>query len=94
MANSVSARKRIRQNEARNAMNKSRKSAFRTEVKKLLTLASKGNVSGAREHLATAMSTIDKAAKKRSIHPNAAARYKSRLQRAIQRAEKGATSKG
>lgn len=89
MAHSVSARKRIRQNESRRLRNKAQKSAFRTEVKKLLTLARKGDVAGARTQLAVASSTIDKAAKTHAIHANAAARYKSRLTRAIVRAEAG-----
>lgn len=93
MANSVSARKRIRQNEARNEMNKARKSAFRTEVRRLLTLAAKGSIVEANAALGKAMSSIDKAAKKRSIHPNAASRYKSRLHRAITRAKKAGAAK-
>lgn len=74
-------------------MNKARKSAMRTEIKRVVTNAAKGNVAGASENLATAMKRIDKAAKKRSIHPNAASRYKSRLARAINRAKK-ASAKG
>jgi|GEM_PF-59395 len=90
MAHSVSARKRIRQNESRRLRNKAQRSAFRTEVKKLLTMARKGDVAAARTHLAVASSTIDKAAKTHAIHAKAAARYKSRLARAIARAEAGA----
>ena len=90
MAHSVSAQKRIRQNESRRLRNKAQKSTFRTEVKKLLALAEKGNVDAAAKSLPYAMKRIDKAAKTRAIHPNAAARYKSRLHRAIARAKKSA----
>lgn len=87
MAHSVSARKRIRQNETRRLRNKAQRSAFRSEVKKLLTMARKGDVAGARKHMPLAVRQIDKAAKTNAIHANAAARYKSRLHRAIVRAE-------
>lgn len=93
MAHSVSARKRIRQNESRRIQNKATRSAYRSEVRKLLSLATDGDVKGATEQLATAMKKIDKAAKKRAIHPNAASRYKSRLHRAIARASKADAKK-
>ncbi|MFN0205652.1 MAG: 30S ribosomal protein S20 [Planctomycetota bacterium] len=93
MAHSVSARKRIRQNEARRIRNKATKSSYRTEIKKVLTLAAKGNLEGAKTEIPNAMKRIDKAAKTRAIHPNAAARYKSRLHRAIARAAKEAAAK-
>lgn len=86
MAHSVSAQKRIRQNERRRVANKAMKSSFRTEVKKVLDLAAKGQTDDAKKALPLAMKRIDKAAKTRAIHPNAAARYKSRLGRAIKRA--------
>lgn len=86
MAHSVSARKRIRQNESRRLQNKAMKSAFRTEIKRVLDLAATGKVEEAQSKLPFAMKRIDKAAKTRAIHPNAAARYKGRLSRAIARA--------
>jgi small subunit ribosomal protein S20 len=91
MAHSVSARKRIRQNEKNRLHNKALKSSFRSEIKKVLSLATKGNVAEATKELPMAMKRIDKAAKKRAIHPNAAARYKSRLHRALARASKSTT---
>ena len=45
------------------------------------------------KNLPNAMKRIDKAAKTRAIHPNAAARYKSRLARAIARAGKKPAAK-
>ena len=93
MAHSVSARKRIRQNEARRIDNKTKKSAFRTEIKKVLELAAAGKADAAEKQLPLAMKQIDKAAKTRAIHRNAAARYKSRLARAIHRARKKPAAK-
>lgn len=94
MAHSVSANKRIRQNESRRIRNKAIRSSYRTEIKKVLTLAAKGNLEGAKDEIPNAMKRIDKAAKTRAIHPNAAARYKSRLHRALVRATKEVAAKG
>jgi small subunit ribosomal protein S20 len=93
MAHSRSARKRIRQNLSRKLRNKAQRSSFRTEIKKVLALAARGDRSAAEKQLPLAMKRIDKAAKTLAIHPNAAARYKSRVHRAIVRAEKGKTGK-
>ncbi|MBL8696561.1 MAG: 30S ribosomal protein S20 [Planctomycetes bacterium] len=93
MAHSVSARKRIRQNIARNLRNKAQRSAFRTEIKRVLAMTSKGDVKAAEAELPQAMKRIDKAAKTLAIHPNAAARYKSRLHHAIARAKKSGVKK-
>ena len=79
MANSRSAKKRIRVNERRRLRNQSYRSATRTLVRK----AERAIVAGADEGTATAVgeaiSKLDKAANKGIIHRNAAARKKSRL---------------
>lgn len=79
MANSRSARKRIRVNERRRLRNQSYKSATRTLVRK----AERAIVAGVSEDTAVtvgeALSKLDKAAAKGVIHRNAAARKKSRL---------------
>ena len=87
MAHSVSARKKIRQNESRRLTNNTKKSAFRTEIKRVLDLVEKGKLAEAANAIPEAAKRIDKAAKTRAIHPNAAARYKSRLTRALARAK-------
>jgi small subunit ribosomal protein S20 len=93
MAHSVSARKRIRQNETRRVHNKAQKSAYRSEIRKVLEAVAAGKLDVANKELPTAMKKIDKAAKSRAIHPNAAGRYKSRLARAIARAKAKSASK-
>ena len=79
MANSRSARKRVRVNERRRLRNQSYRSATRTLVRK----AERAIVAGVGEGTATAVgeaiSKLDKAANKGVIHRNAAARKKSRL---------------
>lgn len=83
MANIKSARKRMRQTAVRQARNKSGRSRLRTAVKK--HRATEGGVKP--ESLSTTYSEIDHARKKGVIHKNAAARYKSRLAKAANRAK-------
>lgn len=79
MANHKSAVKRIRQNEKRRAINRSSKSAMRTEIKKLRSALTLGDASRAQELLPAVVSIIDKSIQKGVLHKNAAARHKSRL---------------
>jgi ribosomal protein S20 len=78
-ARTPSAIKRVRQAERRRAINQPRRSAaktFATNAVKVATGAAEGDAAQA---LALAMSALDKAAKVGVIHPNQAARRKSRL---------------
>lgn len=79
MPNIKSAVKRMRQNEVRRVENRSRRSRMRTTIKKFRRLVEEKKLDEAREMLPSVYSIIDKTARKGSIHPNAAARYKSRL---------------
>jgi len=67
-----SAKKRMRQARARALRNRSQRSAVRTAVKK-------ARQEPTAENVAAAARTLDRSARKRLIHPNAAARKKSRL---------------
>jgi small subunit ribosomal protein S20 len=78
MPNHKSAEKRVRQNEKRRAINRSNRSRFRTQIKKLRAALATGGAD-LQPLLAETVSTIDKAVQKGIIHKNAAARYKSRL---------------
>ena len=80
MPNSKQAKKRQRQNEERRVLNKTVRTSMRSAIKKVLR--STDAQQGAAE-LRAAMKRIDKAAKTRVIHPNAAARYKSRLAKRV-----------
>jgi small subunit ribosomal protein S20 len=88
MANIKSQIKRIKQNEVRRERNKAVRSELRTRTKTALTEISAGAES-AGETLRSAIARIDKAAQKGVIHPNQAARRKSRLMR---HANAGATT--
>lgn len=79
MANHKSARKRVRQNQRRNEINRSNRSKLRTQIKKLRTALGHNDKAEAEGLLNPTVSTIDKAVNKGLIHKNTAARYKSRL---------------
>ena len=80
MANIKSQIKRIKQNEVRRERNRAVRSEIKTRTKNALTAIEAGAESGA-ETLKVAIRRIDKAAAKGVIHPNQAARRKSRLMR-------------
>ncbi|HET7560086.1 MAG TPA: 30S ribosomal protein S20 [Limnochordia bacterium] len=79
MPNIQSARKRVRVAAKRQAYNKSIKSGVKTAVKKAFTVAAQGDAAAAQAAFNQAASQLDKAAAKGVIHPNQAARKKSRL---------------
>ena len=85
MPNTASASKRLRQTKVRQARNKATKTAMKSQVKKVLSLASEGNVE---VEFKLAAKRLDRAGAKGVIHKNAAGRQKSRLQRAIKAAKK------
>ena len=83
MANHKSAVKRIRQNEKRRALNRASRSAMRTEIKRLRTALTLGDIEKAQQALPGIVSVLDRAIQKGVLHRNAAARYKSRLTRRV-----------
>ena len=83
MANTKSAKKRMRQALDRRARNRAHRSTMRTAVKKLRLAVADGNAELARELLPQTLSVVDATAQKGVIHGNTAARTKSRLSRAV-----------
>ncbi len=83
MANIKSAEKRVRQTARQLQRNRSQRSRMRTAIKQLRQAVEAGDAKQARELLDPTLSLIDRTAQKKVIHPNAAARTKSRLVRAI-----------
>lgn len=77
MANIKSQKKRNRQNERRRLRNRSVKSELRTTIRRVHAAAAAGEPTD--ELLRVAQSKIDSAAAKGVLHPNSAARKKSRL---------------
>ncbi|MBI2955605.1 MAG: 30S ribosomal protein S20 [Chloroflexi bacterium] len=81
MANTKSAIKMIRVAERRRARNKPFRSAVKTYISKAERSITRRDLDIAASAVAEAISELDKAAEKGIIHPNNAARRKSRLMR-------------
>ena len=79
MAHSISAKKRIRQNEKRRMRNRTRISALKTEIKKFLVLVHDREADKATDQLKVVYKALDQTAAKQTIHVNRAARTKARL---------------
>lgn len=79
MANTKSAKKAIRVSSRKTVVNLRTRRSFKEARKDANTAAAKGDVKSSKELLAKAYKEIDKAAKKKVLHKNTAARYKSRL---------------
>jgi small subunit ribosomal protein S20 len=79
MPNTASAAKAYRNSERKRTRNKAVKSTLHTLQKRFLTLIAASKKDEAAGLLPKVMSAFDKAAKRGVIHPNSAARHKSRL---------------
>jgi len=79
MPNTQSAKKRLRQDEARKKHNLSIKRAMRTQIHKVRDALKAGNVELATAEFRVAARKLDRAGSRNIIHRNAAARLKSRL---------------
>lgn len=87
MPNTQSAKKRLRQDEFRKERNKATKTGVKTQIKKVIAAADAGDITTAEAEYRLAAKKLDKAGAKNTIHKNAAARQKSRLQRIIKAAK-------
>ena len=83
MPHTKSAEKRIRQTEKRRRRNRTAIKAIKLQVKKLTDLVGKGSADQLQAEFKLTVKKLDKAAHKRVIHPNAAARKKSQLARLL-----------
>ena len=79
MANTVSALKRVRVAERRTAINRTRKTRLRHQIRAMRRLLDAKDAKGASEMVPKTFSLVDRAAKWGIIKKNTAARYKSRL---------------
>jgi small subunit ribosomal protein S20 len=87
LAHSKSAQKRERVAEKRRLRNRSVRSRAKTNITKAERLIFSGELEVAREAVVAAISSLDKAAEKGIIHPNNAARRKSRLMKKLNQAQ-------
>ena len=79
MPHTKSAKKRHRQSLERRAKNRAVKSSIKTQVRKVREAVAAGDMAKADAEFRIATTKLDRAGVKRVIHPNAAARTKSRL---------------
>jgi small subunit ribosomal protein S20 len=87
MPNSKSAKKRLRQNAVRRTRNRATKSAVKTQVKHVRDAIAAGDVETGEAQLRLVAKRVDKAAAAGVVHPNQAARVKSRLSAALKAAK-------
>lgn len=83
MANTPQAKKRIRRNTARTAVNKNRVSRIRTLVKKVESALVAGDKAAATEALKVAQPELARGVAKGVVHKNTASRKYARLTKAI-----------
>jgi small subunit ribosomal protein S20 len=79
MPNIASAKKRLRQSLVRRARNRATKSVLRSQIRKVREAVVAGNAADADAAFRSCVKHLDRASTHRVIHPNAAARMKSRL---------------
>ena len=82
MPHTSSAEKRLRQTDKRRTHNRTMKKAIKVQIKTFLAAVTDAPDTAAAEYAAAAKK-LDKAAARRVIHPNAAARKKSQLARKL-----------
>jgi small subunit ribosomal protein S20 len=83
---SKSAQKQTRVASRRQLRNKSIRSQVKTNITKAEKLIFAGEIKDAQEAVATAVSALDKAAEKKILHANNAARRKARLLKKLNQA--------
>jgi small subunit ribosomal protein S20 len=83
VARSLSSRKRLRQNAKRAIRNKARKSEIKTQLRRLTDAIGAKDATAAEKELRVAAKILDRNAGRRTIHPNTAARRKSRMARRV-----------
>lgn len=87
MPNTKSAKKQVRVNQRKQLRNKSVRSQNKTLVRKAEKLIFSGKVKEAEGGVTAAIRSLDRAAVKGVIHPNNAARRKSRLVKKLNQAK-------
>lgn len=94
MPHSKSAQKEVRVSKKRQFRNKSIRSLCKTRISKAEKLIFSGELNLGREAVVDAVSVLDKAAEKRVIHANNAARRKSRLMKKLNQAQALSSTEG
>lgn len=92
MANIKSAAKRARQAERRRQHNVALRSSMRTALKKASKAIEAGDATAAAAAFREGAAMVDSMARKGLVHPNKAARHKSRLNKALKGSGSAASS--
>ena len=79
MAHSLSAKKRVRQNETHRTINRARKSMLKTQIKKFEDALKSGDQQKAQQEFKLLQKKLDKVASTSTMHKKTASRKKSRL---------------
>ena len=79
MVQSLQSKKRVKQNAKRRAINRSRRSQVKTQIKHFEVALSSGDVEAASEQYRLIVQKLDKTAATSTMHKKTAARKKSRL---------------
>ena len=87
MPHTKSAQKMVKVAQKKRSRNRSVRSMVKTYIARAEKLMLSEQLEPAKEAVTQAISTLDKAAQKRVIHPNNAARRKSRLMKKLNRAQ-------
>ena len=87
MPNTKSAEKQVRVSRKQQLRNKPARSQAKTKITRAEKLIAAGETDPAKEAVTAAVSSLDKAAKKGILHPNNAARRKSRLMKKLSQAQ-------
>jgi small subunit ribosomal protein S20 len=88
MPTTKSATKRLRQSQEKRLRNRSVKRSIRSQYQKVIKAVQAGDAGQAEQELQEAAKQLDRAGTRHIIHPNAAARTKSRLSAKIKKIKK------
>ena len=95
MPHTRSAKKSLRKSLKRRMSNRAAKKAIKVQIKNLMAAAQEGTADELFNQYKQAARKLDKAAARRVIHPNTAARKKSQLARLVhKKAASGRTASG
>ncbi len=86
MPNTKTAKRGLRKSEKRRLENRAKRSMLRTLIKKVRTSVAAGDQDEAKKAYVLTQKRLDQAAAKRLVHPNTAARLKSRLNALLKKA--------
>jgi len=85
MPHTRSAKKSLRKSQRRRLRNRAAKKAIKLQIKELVAIAKEGSIDQLRQAYNLAAKKLDKAAARKIVHANLAARRKSQLARVVQR---------